>query len=291
MKGLGTNDKQLVSLITTRTNDQLQQVRREYMKAYGKQMINDVIDDTSGSYKNILAALLMSPVEFKSDQLYCGMKGIGTTEIALSDVLTQSTNEEIQEIKQYYAKAYGSNKLEQLQMDIVGDTSWNYKKTLLELLKGQRDQSANIDNAKVVQDAETFYKKGEGRLGTDDQFFVEFMTSKSNRYLQAVSAVYHQKYGRSIEQAIEAETSGDYKDALLALARPPAYHWAHRCYHAIKGLGTNDKELIRAFAMNNRAQLQEIAKVYQQLFKKKLAQDVADDTSFNFKKCLLSLLH
>lgn len=65
------------------------------------------------------------------------MKGLGTNEDALIDALVYSTPTEIQEIKVAYAKKYGltpqdANKLEN---DIIDDTSGDFKRVLLELLK------------------------------------------------------------------------------------------------------------------------------------------------------------
>jgi len=105
-----------------------------------------------------------------------------------------------------------------------------------------------------------------------------------------VNNKYVELRGHDLAHAIHSETSGNYQHLLTAIVTHPKIYWANRIHHAIRGLGTNDELLRRAFVLNNQCQLLEIQQIYPELHKHTLEEDVAGDTSFNYKKTLLALL-
>ncbi|KAL6351581.1 hypothetical protein AAG906_040935 [Vitis piasezkii] len=58
MKGLGTDDSTLTRIIVTRAEIDLQYIKQEYRKKYGKTLNDAVHSDTSGHYRAFLLALL-----------------------------------------------------------------------------------------------------------------------------------------------------------------------------------------------------------------------------------------
>ncbi|KAL6351618.1 hypothetical protein AAG906_040972 [Vitis piasezkii] len=58
MKGLGTDDTTLTRIIVTRAEIDLQYIKQEYRKKYGKTLNDAVHSETSGHYKAFLLALL-----------------------------------------------------------------------------------------------------------------------------------------------------------------------------------------------------------------------------------------
>jgi len=135
------------------------------------------------------------------------------------------------------------------------------------------------------------YKKGEGKWGTDDDFFVQFFTRNTFANLQAIDQAYTAKYKHSLEVAVKKETSGAYQDLLVALSIPRAVFWARRIRHAIAGLGTSDTLLRRSFTLNSHEELRNIEAVYGTVNPgKSLRSDVADDTSGHYKTLFLAIL-
>ncbi len=68
-------------------------------------------------------------------------------------------------------------------------------------------------------------------------------------------------------------------------------HFAERAYKAMKGLGTNDSNLVRCFILNNKSQLAEIKGAYDRAYPPQtLEKDITDDTSGAYRKLLLALL-
>ena len=58
VKGLGTCDSKLVRVIISRSEIDLGRIKQAYQTIYGRDMLHDVRDDTSGYYKEILTGLI-----------------------------------------------------------------------------------------------------------------------------------------------------------------------------------------------------------------------------------------
>jgi len=256
-------------------------LQRLFLREYKKSLEKDIIGDTSGNYCTLLCDLLRPVLGYKVESIRKAVRGIGTRESILIDVITQSSNAEIAMIKQQYPD---------VERDVSKDTSGNFRKVLLDLLKGNRQETAVIDDSKAQAVAHELYKAGEARLGTNDSKFVDIMTTYSAYFLDRVNFHYTKLYGNSLYKAIEKETSGDYKDALIACAKPPDIYFADRLKRATKGLGTDDWGLIYIFSVHDKAQLKHIAKVYTDRGHGILATDIERDTSGNYRKSLISLL-
>lgn len=58
MKGLGTHDSSLIWVIVTRAEIDLQYIKEEYKRKYGKSLSSAVSSEISGHYRSFLLALL-----------------------------------------------------------------------------------------------------------------------------------------------------------------------------------------------------------------------------------------
>ena len=73
------------------------------------------------------------------------LKGAGTDEGCLVEILCTRTNEEIEAIKEAYKLKYETT----LEEDIVGDTSGDFRRFMVSLLQANRDENYDIDQDKV----------------------------------------------------------------------------------------------------------------------------------------------
>ena len=58
MKGLGTNDRQLVRLVVTRCEIDMTEIKEAFERLFGESLKSMIKGDTSGSYKYGLYALI-----------------------------------------------------------------------------------------------------------------------------------------------------------------------------------------------------------------------------------------
>ncbi|TPP56194.1 Annexin [Fasciola gigantica] len=255
--------------------------------------------------------LLMEPAYINARALYKAMKGAGTKESVIVEVLCTATNKEIEAIKQAYLRVLTDegekDASRTLETDIEGDLSGCLKHLCIALLQAERDELSesqlqqvlkqgvkSVVNMDLVQkDIEELYDAGTGRLGTDEATFIRILARRSVWHLYMVNKRYEEQYGKSLTEAIESETSGDFESALkltlfTCLSRPQAY--AALLYDSMAGAGTRDETLIRIIVTRCEVDLADICKAFEALTEKTLEHWVRGDTSGDYQKILLTLM-
>ena len=73
-----------------------------------------------------------------------------------------------------------------------------------------REESTVVDENKALNDAKALYKAGEGKIGTDDEVFINIFGRCSFAHLKAVATQYAQtnKKHHTLDQAVDSEFSG-----------------------------------------------------------------------------------
>ncbi|EDO29757.1 predicted protein, partial [Nematostella vectensis] len=180
-----------------------------------------------------------------------------------------------------------------LEKDIAGDTSGKFKKFLISLCNANRIETAPVDYLKAQQDAQALYKAGEGRWGTDESNHVTETQESSfgERARMLTPSVRICKY--DIEESIKREMSGDLRDGMVTIVRvvknAPAF-FAEKLYKSMKGLGTDDKTLIRIVVTRSEVDMLDIRDEFHKMYGTTLAKYISDDTKGNYKKILLQLI-
>lgn len=140
-------------------------------------------------------SLLTPIVDFYVKELHDAMAGIGTDEDVLIEVLCTMSNYEIHTIKHAYERrkyfqilkptqsiylnsfvffsllrstiVYGKS----LENELMSETSGNFKRLLVSLCAGARDESGIVDHDAANRDATELLRAGELRVGTDESTF------------------------------------------------------------------------------------------------------------------------
>jgi len=221
------------------------------------------------------------------------VKGLGTDETAIIEIMCTSTNEELAQIKEIYKKAYSHD----LMKDLVDDTSGDFKRLLVSMSAGDRDQDgAPLSDGDVQTTAQKLYDAGEGKMGTDEEAFNMVLARRGFHQLRQIFHFYnrHLSPENGIIGAIKSEFSGSIKDAYLAIATTALdgreAYLADQLYHSMKGLGTNDQQLIRLVTSRSQIDLKGCAVQFLKRHEKTLEDFVIDDTSGDYGKCLLALV-
>jgi len=147
--------------------------------------------------------------------------------------------------------------------------------------------NGNFEQAKT--DAQELYKRGEGEIGTDDSFFINFVTTASPDHLNLVNHAYVELHKKTLIAAIENETSGHYRDLLVALCTPWETYYANRLRNAVKGAGTKESTIVYCLSVFSKDQRNAIAVRYHELFKRSLVDDIKSDLSGNFERLAIEL--
>ncbi|XP_033738846.1 annexin A13-like [Pecten maximus] len=288
MKGFGTDEKAIIKLLAGHCNDQRQEIKKKFKVMFGANLEEELKGELSGHFLELCQYLLMPSRYFDAWCLHKAMKGIGTKEIRLIEILSTKSNSEIQTIKTEYKKLFGS----ELESDVVSETSGHLRHILVSLIQGNRNEEQYMNSDIVRQDVQDLYEAGEKVLGTDEAVFNKVLALRGVGHLQEVFKLYRQEHQQDIEAVIASETSGDTKEAYLAIVKfikdPPAY-FAECLYKCMEGLGTKDERLMQIVVDRSELDLKDIGEKYMEMYKKALPTAIADDTSGDYRKLLVRL--
>ncbi|KDR15476.1 annexin B9-like [Zootermopsis nevadensis] len=288
MKGFGTDEKAIISILANRTNSQRLEIAVQFKTLYGKDLISDLKSELTGRFEDVILSMMTPLPQFYARELHDAISGIGTNETTLIEILCSTSNREIHAIRAAYERTYRSS----LEKDLSGDTSGNFRRLLVSLCTGNRDESSTVDQAGAVQDAQSLLRAGELQLGTDESTFNAILCSRSYPQLQQIFSEYQRLTGHDFEKAVKNEFSGDIETGLLAIVKcvrnKPAF-FAERLYESMAGMGTKDRALIRIMVTRCEVDMVDIKNAFQARYGKTLESFISEDTSGDYKKCLLAL--
>uniref|UniRef100_A0A8C2J716 Annexin n=1 Tax=Cyprinus carpio TaxID=7962 RepID=A0A8C2J716_CYPCA len=288
MKGFGSDKEAILDLITSRSNAQRQKIRAAYKSQYGKDLIDDLKYELTGKFERLIVGLMRTPAYHDAKEIKDAIKGAGTDEKCLIEILASRTNEQIHNLVAAYKDAYDRD----LEEDVIGDTSGHFKKMLVVLLQGTREEDDVVSEDLVEQDAQDLYDAGEAQWGTDEAKFIMLLGNRSVTHLQLVFDEYEKIAEKSIEDSIKSELSGDFERLMLAVVqciRSKPMFFAKCLYKSMKGLGTADNTLIRIMVSRSETDMLDIRECFRLRYEKSLYNMIQDDTSGEYKRTLLKL--
>nr|ASV49417.1 annexin 3 [Artemia sinica] len=221
-----------------------------------------------------------------AEKLKAAMKGFGTDEEAIIAIIAKRSNSQRQEIIQAYKNCYGKDLIKHLKKELGGD----FEDAVLALMTPSRDYIAT-----EIHDAI------EG-LGTDESTLIEILAGCSNDETDDISEAYQRLYDTSLEDAIAGDTSGEFKNLLIALVQgsrkegssvdeEAAREDAETLYNAGEGAwGTDESEFIKIMCRSSYAHLQEVQKVYKSLTGNSLKKAIEKEFSGSMEKALVAVL-
>ena len=288
MEGFGTDEAALIKIVANRTTSQRLKIKEAYKSMYGRDLIQDLKKELSGKFEDAMVALFQDPIEYDCNSLRSAMKGLGTDEDTLIEIIISRTPPVLKQIKARFKEMFNRD----LEADVKSETSGTLQKILIAVLQCQRSTNVKADQSRCANIAKEIYDAGEAKMGTDESVFNKYFASLSPNELACVAQNYHKLTGHTILQAIDKEFSGKSKKALKTIVYAlisPSEYFATRVQEAIKGFGTNDKLLIRVLITRDEIDMNLIKQYFKQLYNKDMVKAVEDDISGDYKKLMVEL--
>uniref|UniRef100_A0AAY4A7A6 Annexin n=1 Tax=Denticeps clupeoides TaxID=299321 RepID=A0AAY4A7A6_9TELE len=280
MKGFGTDENAIIELLGSRSNKQRVPMVKAYKTTYGKDLVHDLKSELTGHFEELVLAMMMSPTHYDAAELRHAIKGAGTDEACLIEILASRNNAEIREINQIYKADHGKS----LEDAIAGDTSGHFRRLLIAL-----SQVGLLHKFTFIH---KLYAAGENKVGTDESQFNAILCARSKPHLRAVFNEYQHMCGKDIEKSICSEMSGNLESGMVAVVKciknTPVY-FAERLHKAMHGAGTKDKTLIRIMVSRSEVDMLDIRQEFLRMYGKSLYTAISGDTSGDYKKLLLKL--
>ncbi|XP_034508618.1 annexin A2 [Ambystoma mexicanum] len=289
IKTKGVDEVTIVNILTNRSNSQRQDIAFAYQRRTKKDLPSALKSALSGNLENVMLGLMKTHRQYDASELKASMKGLGTDEDTLIEIICSRDNKELHAINGAYKEMYKTD----LEKDITSDTSGDFRKLMIALAKGKRPEEGSvIDYEKIDHDARELYEAGVKRKGTDSAKWISIMTERSVPHLQKVFDRYKSYCPYDMVESVKKEFNGDMENAMCNLVQciqNKHMYFADRLYDSMKGKGTKDKILIRIMVARSEIDMLKIRKEFKKKYGKSLHYFISQDTKGDYQKALLNL--
>jgi len=289
IKTKGVDEQTIIDVLTRRTYYQRREIAFAYERRTKKDMISALKSALSGSLETVVLGLMKSTAQFDATEIRGSIKGLGTDEEALIEILCSRSKAELLEIKTMYKELFKKD----LEKDVAGDTSGDFAKLLLALVQAKRaDPSAVVDYEKIDLDARALYEAGVKRKGTDVATWISIMSERSVPHLQKVFDRYKSYSPYDMKESIRKEVKGDLEKSFLTLVEcfeNKQLYFANRLSEAMKSKGAKEKMVTRIMVSRCEVDLMKIRSEFKDHNGKSLYQTIAEHTKGDYQKALLGL--
>jgi annexin A7/11 len=262
----------IVELICKLTNEQRQNLKQMYLSSYGTELEKDLKSALSGDAEDLILGLMKTPIDFDAEQIYLSMKGLGTDEDTLSEMIATRPSRRLIRIRERYHELYN----ETLENDIKGDTSDYYRNILIAMIQGGRSDNPYPNSQKMK---EIVQKLTEDNDSIKDNF-VSYFVNCSYGEICTICREYEKATGKYILDSIKNLFSSDeynFFSILLNYISDPGKFFAEKIH------GFKDKDLIRIIVSRSEENMDEIRDSYKELYNIELIEDIKNHTKGDFQ--------
>lgn len=289
IKTKGVDEVTIINILTNRSNAQRQDIAFAYQRRTKKDLPSALKSALSGHLESVIIGLLKTHSHYDASELKGSMKGLGTDEDTLIEIICSRTNQELHNIQGAYKELFKT----ELEKDITSDTSGDFRKLMIALAKGKRpEENSVVDYEKIDHDARELYEAGIKRKGTDAAKWISIMTERSTSHLQKVFDRYKSYSPFDMVESVKKEFNGDMENAMVNLVQciqNKHLYFADRLYDSMKGKGTKDKILIRIMVARSEIDMLKIRREFKKKYGKSLHYFISQDTKGDYQKALLNL--
>ncbi|KAL1491918.1 hypothetical protein ABEB36_012438 [Hypothenemus hampei] len=217
ISGLGTDESTIVEILGVHNNEDIIKIGNAYEGLYQTDLETDIKGDSSGHLKRLLVSLanghrdesdIVDEEAARNDAQALLQAGellfAGTDESVFNMVLCQRNRPQLNQIFKEYENITGNT----MEQAIENEFSGTLRDSLIQLIHCIRDP---------VDFLATRLHDAMSGIGTDDRTLIRIVTGRSEIDLEEIKNVYQAKYGKTLAERMDQDTSGDYKRALLAI--------------------------------------------------------------------------
>ncbi|KAL9231858.1 hypothetical protein vseg_007024 [Gypsophila vaccaria] len=206
----------VTEVICSRTPTQIRVFKQIYLQRFGSYLEHDLERHASGDHKKLLLAYLSIQryegsevdgiiVQNDARALFkAGENRLGTDENTFIRVFSERSSAHLAAVDSAYRNMYGNS----LELAVKKETSGLFKHGLLTILRCAENPAKYF--AKVLHKA----MKG---LGTDEATLTRVIVTRAEIDMPYIKVEYEKRYQKSLVDAVHSDTSGNYRNFLLAL--------------------------------------------------------------------------
>ena len=292
MKGFGTDEATLIRVLSHIPPLEIPALKQAFQARHHRILEADVEKEVSGYFETCLLSILRGPLQQDVWCLNHALKGPGTNEDLLNEILIGRSNADMNAIKQTYHRTYRRS----LEQDVREDLSAKTERMFSMIVAATRkEDSAPVIPQNIDADVAEIHRATEARVGADQLTVCSILTNRSDSQVRAIAHTYEQKYRRPLEKVLVSEFSGHMEQALVQMVRcgtDRAMRDAINLERAMEGMGTKDLLLVvRVVKLHwNPAHVQQVKGAYKAKYGKDLIRRVQGETSGDYERCLVAML-
>lgn len=263
------------------------QIIRAYKTTYDSDLLAVLQSETKGNFRNILVALLTHTSDYCAQEIHDALYGKKINENTLIEIMSTKSCYDICEISVAFERKFNQS----LEESLREKTSGGLKNFLLSLYSANRDNSIVENVVKAKECAMDLKAAAVDKV--DEKVFLRILCHNTGKQVTRITAEYENLTGRTLKIDIKREFSGTMEKAFLSVlrvAKNPAKFFAQCLYKSMKGLGTDNKSLIRLVVGRCEIDMENIKIEFQNKYGKSLKSFINWDTSGHYKKALLYLI-
>ncbi|XP_028273629.1 annexin A1-like [Parambassis ranga] len=218
-KRLGTDEGALTEILATRSNQEIQEIKRVFKEEYKTELEDVIKSETSGDFTKALLSMLQAKKDESTEVdlelarkdakvlFEAGENTKGVDVNTFINILTTRSDLQLSKTFQEYARVSDITLPKALIMELKGDI----EDCLIDIVKCAWNKPAFF--------AEKLHLAMKGP-GTREHVLNRVLVSRSEIDLQKIVVEYRAMYGRSLQDDIKNETKGHYLQVLLGLCGP-----------------------------------------------------------------------
>ena len=264
------------------------EISNAYLQKYDRDLYSDLKSKLNGQFKELAMYLFLPPEEFMSKILKKVLKGFQIDEIAIYEIFTICTQEELKKVELAFKKETGK----ELKGEIEKNFPSAIRKNLLNLLNTPRNINETPNKSQCEKFAQNLIDISENSWVANEDIFKKIFISRSAEELVLISRYYFNKTGEHIINMIEKRLTNKIRNLLKELIYNvimPEELFADKINNALKN--NNISLLNRILVSRNQIDLKEIKEIYQIKYKNDLKDDIKLKTFGTHQKLCLHLLN
>jgi hypothetical protein len=216
-QGIGASTNIVWSILTSRTNAEIEIIKKTYFKLFSKDLGKLLASELHGNMERLIFTCLQGAEEEFDAQYHTKDKALedaeiihkkgqgrwGTEERGIFKILGASPPQHLEQISAAYSDKYGYTLMKAMEKELGGEV----QKAVLHML-GMK--------LKPFETVATLIRNACAGIGTDEML----LTCSIIRYqmvLPNVVGAHIDLYGKSLHQRIRSETGGKYREVLLQI--------------------------------------------------------------------------
>ena len=233
-------------------------------------------------------SLPMAAVDTDCAGLKAAMKGLGTDEEAIINILANKPTMHRYMLKQRYMQLYNKDLVKELKSELRG----HFEDAIIALL-----------DSPYELDCHALYEAMH-RLGTNEDTLIEIIATRPAYQLAEDKILFQQLYDKNLVQYVSSETSGHFRNVLIGMLNCQRHDYnypfndqelqqeAQMLYKAGAGRwGTNESVFERIFTTRSPPEIARIAEFYQKIANVDLLTSIKKEFSGNVEKLLSSIFY